>query len=192
MARLLAAIPVPALFAAGPGQAVPPALPGSITPEDDSFLDGVEKASFQFFWEQAHPETGLVKDRCDVRKRDTTTVASIAATGFGLTALCIGQQRGWVSQADARHRVLATLEFLWKKMPTHRGFFFHYASWDTGERTWESEVSSIDTAILLCGVLTCYQQFRNGAIRRLARAILARVDWSWLSEDTALLTHGWA
>lgn len=192
LARLLAAIPVPALFAAGPGQAGPPALPGPITPEDDSFLDGVEKASFQFFWEQAHPETGLVKDRCNVRKRDTSTVASIAATGFGLTALCIGQQRGWVSQADARHRVLATLGFLWKKMPTHRGFFFHYASWDTGERTWESEVSSIDTAILLCGVLTCYQQFRNGAIRRLARAILARVDWSWLSEDTALLTHGWA
>ncbi len=191
LARLLAAVPVPALWAAGPSQpGVAPA--GPISPEDDSFLDSVEKASFQFFWEQADPQTGLVKDRCNVRKPDTNVVASIAATGFGLSAVCIGQQRGWVSLPDARERVLTTLGFLWKKMPTHRGFFFHYANRSTGERTWESEVSSIDTGILLCGVLMCYQHFRNTELRRLARDILARVDWTWLSEDTALLTHGWA
>src|SRR5450432_1284445 len=60
-----------------------------LTPEDNRFLEDLEKASFQFFWEQADPETGLVKDRCNVRVSDNGVVASIAATGFGLTALCI-------------------------------------------------------------------------------------------------------
>ena len=72
-----------------------------LSPEDDQFLDEMEKANFQFFWEQANPETGLVKDRANVRAADHTTVASIAATGFGLTALCIAQQRGWISLSDA-------------------------------------------------------------------------------------------
>ena len=68
-----------------------------LSPDDDQFLDELEKANFLFFWEQANPQTGLVKDRCNVRAADPTVVASIAATGFGLTALCIGQKRGWVS-----------------------------------------------------------------------------------------------
>jgi hypothetical protein len=119
-------------------------------------------------------------------------VASIAATGFGLTALCIGQKRGYVSYPDARNRVLTTLRFLWKVMPHHRGFFYHFANIKTGERIWDSEISSIDTAILLCGVLTCRQHFRHEEISRLSYEIFNRVEWTWLSEDTSLLPHGWA
>jgi len=163
-----------------------------LSPEDEAFLDELEKANFLFFWEQAHPETGLVKDRANVRRADNTTVASIAATGFGLTALCIGEQRGWISRLEARSRALATLEFLWKKMPTHRGFFYHWANLNNGERVWDSEVSSVDTAMLLCGLLTCRAHFRYAALTRLAYAIFNRVDWTWLSEDTSLLPHGWA
>lgn len=165
--------------------------PESLSPEDDGFLDEVEKANHLFFWEQAHPETGLVKDRCNTRGTDTTIVANIASTGFGLTALCIAQQRGWISLSDARERVILTLRFLWKRMPTHRGFFFHWANVLTGERIWDAEASSIDTAILLCGVLTCREHFRHVEINRLSYEILRRVDWTWLSEDTALLPHGW-
>ncbi len=159
--------------------------------QDDFFLDAMEKANHLFFWEQAHPETGLVKDRCNMRRADTSIVGSIAATGFGLTALCIAQQRGWVTLVDARERVLITLRFLSKKMPTHRGFFFHWANVVTGERMWDAEVSSIDTAILLCGVLTCREHFHHLEIRRLADELLANVDWTWLSEDTSRLPHGW-
>ncbi len=72
-----------------------------ISPEDDAFLEDLEKSNFQFFWEQADPQTGLVKDRCHVRSEDKSIVASIACTGFALTALCIGQQRGYVSLQDA-------------------------------------------------------------------------------------------
>jgi hypothetical protein len=164
----------------------------ALSPEDDAFLEELEKATFQFFWEQADPQSGLVKDRCRVRAADNGIVASIAATGFGLTALCIGQKRGYVSFQDARNRVLNTLRFLWKSMPNHRGFFYHFAHMKTGERIWDSEISSIDTAILLCGVLTCRQHFRHAEITRLAYEIFNRVEWTWLSEDTSLLPHGWS
>ena len=160
--------------------------------EDDAFLDELERANVRFFWEQANPDTGLVKDRCHVRADDTGIVSSIASTGFGLTALCIGEKRGYIPSADARQRVLTTLRFLWKAMPNHRGFYFHFANINTGERIWDSEVSSIDTAMLICGVLTCRQHFRSAEISRLARDIYNRVEWTWLSEDTTLLQHGWA
>jgi hypothetical protein len=159
---------------------------------DDQFLEELERLNFKYFWEQTSSQTGLTKDRCNVLANDTTVVASIAATGFGLTALCIGQKRGFVSLKDARERALLTLRFLWKKMPTHRGFFYHFADFNTGERVWDSEVSSVDTAILLCGVLTCRQHFQeHSEISLLAYDIFDRVDWTWLSEDTSLLPHGW-
>ncbi|HEY3971793.1 MAG TPA: glucoamylase family protein [Candidatus Sulfotelmatobacter sp.] len=163
----------------------------ALSPEDDKFLNDVEQASFLFFWEQGNPKTGMVKDRCDVHKPARKDAASIAATGFGLTALCIGDQRGFISRTDALERVFATLRFLWRKLPNHRGFFYHFANPETGERMFDSEVSSVDTTILLCGIVTCREHFHHPAVAELANLILNRVDWSWLSEDTALLTHGW-
>src|SRR5579863_9057813 len=164
---------------------------GPITAADDQFLDQLERANFLFFWEQANPQTGLIKDRCNVRTNDKSLSASIASTGFGLTAICIAENRGFISYSMARLRVVQTLSFLWHKLPTHRGFYFHFANMNTGERIWDSEVSSVDTAILLCGVLTCRQHFQDKDIDDLAYAIFARVDWTWLSEDTSLLSHGW-
>src|ERR1700704_3222288 len=168
-----------------------PLPPSTLSPEDDQFLDDLERSSFLFFWEQANPLTGLIKDRCNVRINDTGVVASIASTGFGLSAICIAEKRGYISHQDARLRVIATLVFLWRKLPTHRGFFFHFANINTGERIWDSEVSSVDTAILLCGILTCRQHFKHPDVAQLADLIFSRVDWTWLSEDTSLLPHGW-
>jgi len=189
--RLLRQVLAAAAVPLSPGPAPDSSAPAVLSPEDNQFLEDMEKANFQFFWEQANPQTGLVKDRCNVRTSDKGGVASIAATGFGLTALCIGQQNGWVALRDARERAVASLYFLARKMPTHRGFFFHWANLNTGERTWDSEVSSVDTAILLCGVLTCREHFRYAEITRLAYEIFNRIDWTWLSEDTSLLPHGW-
>jgi hypothetical protein len=167
--------------------------PPAFSPEDDQLLDDIERACCCFFWEQASPQTGLVKDRCNARKAatDNSTVASIAATGFGLTALCIGDRRGFLTRSEARQRVIATLQFLATKLPNHRGFFYHWGDINTGERVWDSEVSSIDTAILLCGILTCRTHFRDTDITLLAHEITNRVEWTWLSEDTSLLPHGW-
>ncbi|HEY3620661.1 MAG TPA: glucoamylase family protein [Candidatus Sulfotelmatobacter sp.] len=163
----------------------------TLTTEEDQFLNELEHASFLFFWEQGSPNTGMVKDRCNVQNNIQGGAASIAATGFGLTALCIGEQRGFVSRTAALERVFATLRFLWKKLPNHRGFFYHFANPETGERMFDSEVSSVDTAILLCGILTCREHFRHPAVAQLVNLIFSRVDWTWLSEDTSLLTHGW-
>jgi hypothetical protein len=168
-----------------------PPQTGLISADDDQFLNQLEQANFLFFWEQANPQTGLIKDRCNVRANDTSLSASIASTGFGLTAICIGEKRGFVSYAMARLRVVQTLSFLWHKLPTHRGFFYHFANMNTGERIWDSEVSSVDTAILLCGVLMCRQHFQDKDIDDLAHAIFDRVQWNWLSEDTSLLSMGW-
>jgi hypothetical protein len=183
-------------FAQSPAaKAVPPVkTPGSpFSPEDDQLLDELQRLTCCYFFEQASPETGLVKDRCNARKAatDNAIVASIAATGFGLTALCIGDMRGYISRAEARDRVLTTLRFLHDKLPNHRGFFYHFANINTGERVWDSEISSIDTAILLCGILTCRTHFRDTDITLLAHSISNRVEWTWLSEDTSLLSHGW-
>jgi len=166
---------------------------GSLSNEDDQFLDELEKTTFQYFWDQANPKTGLVKDRCNVRNdNDANVVGSIASTGFGLTALCIGANREYIQKPAALERVLVTLRSLWGKLPNHRGFFYHWANINTGERVWDAEVSSVDTAILLCGVLTCREYFSNAAeVQALADDIFDRVEWTWLSEDTSLLPHGW-
>jgi hypothetical protein len=172
-----------------PGQTSKPVF----SPEDDQLLDDMERLSSCYFWEQANPDTGLVKDRCHARDAtsDKNTVASIAATGFGLTALCIAVQRQFLGADEVRARVLTTLRFLVDRLPNHRGFFYHWADINTGERVWDSEVSSVDTALLLCGILTCREFFHDKEITRVANNIVNRIDWTWLSEDTSLLPHGW-
>jgi len=186
-------IPLAKLGFALPAQAarVPSVPLAPISKEDDQFLDDLERTTFQYFWDQANPKTGLVKDRCNVRGNDTGVVASIASTGFGLTGLCIAANRGYIPRTAALDRVLVTLRWLWGKLPNHRGFFYHWANINTGERVWDAEVSSVDTAILLCGVLTCRQYFGAAEVQALADDIFGRVEWTWLSEDTSLLPHGW-
>jgi hypothetical protein len=120
-------------------------------------------------------------------------VASIAATGFGLTALCIGGQRGWITSAQARERTRNTLRFFANKAFQEHGWFYHWLDSKTGERRWQSEISSIDTALLLGGVLTTRQYFQDDPeIVRLATSIYERVDFSWmLNHHPLLLSHGW-
>jgi hypothetical protein len=187
----LGILPAPVIFKS---EMLTPVLgpdPTSPSLRDDPLLEDLERANFRFFWEQANPDTGLVRDRFNVRQPDKSELASIAATGFGLTALCIGENRHYISRSESQRRVLDTLRFLWKKLPHHRGFFYHWANVNTGQRIWDSEVSSVDTAILLCGILTCRQHFAHPEIYELASAIYNRVDWNWLSEDTPVLPHGW-
>jgi hypothetical protein len=159
---------------APPKPELPP--PTYLTERDHAFLEDLEKASFQYFWDQADPKTGMVRDRCNVRASGAGVLGSTAATGFGLTALCIGEKRGFVSAALARERVIATLRFLWKTLPNEHGFFYHWANISTGERLWQSEFSSVDTALLLCGILTCRQHFQHPEIKQLAHEIFNRVD----------------
>jgi len=168
-----------------------------LSPQDQNFLDDLEHRSFQYFWEQGDPSTGLVPDRARMDgsqlDADHQNVASTAATGFGLTALCIGSQRGWIDRSDARQRARNTLEFFASRAFHQRGWFYHWIDAKTGERRWNSEVSSIDTALLLGGVLTVRQFFGDDReIKTLATRIYQRVDFRWmLNGDPLLLAHGW-
>ena len=167
------------------------------SPEDESFLDDLQHRSFNYFWEQANPATGLVPDRARIDGSELDAnhqdVASIAATGFGLTALCIASQRGWIARSDAEQRARNTLEFFSSKAFHEHGWFYHWIDATSGNRRWNSEVSSIDTALLLGGVLSVRQCFSNNReIKRLATRIYERVDFRWmLNGHPLLLTHGW-
>jgi len=169
----------------------------TLTASDDAFLEDLSHRIFRYFWEQASPETGLVLDRSrtdgsPINPRERT-VASIAATGFGLTALSIGAEREWVSLQEARERVRATLRFFANHAPRQQGWFYHWLDPANGERRWQSEVSSLDTALLLGGVLTARQKFGDDPeIVRLATIIYEAVDFPWmLNGDPLLLSHGW-
>jgi hypothetical protein len=161
------------------------------SPADDKFLDDLERASFLFFWESADPQVGLIKDRSRADGQDARPIASIAATGFGLTALCIAHERRYASRNDIEQRVLHTLRFVYHVLSNEHGFYYHFVNYRTGERAWKCELSSIDTAILLCGVLTARQHFRTPEIRRLAERIYHRVDWPWMMPDGKAISHGW-
>ncbi len=182
----LAAYPVNEISEANP---LPVGSP--LSARDDSLLEQIERANFLFFWEQTNPSTGLTRDRFNVRSSSASNLGSIAATGFGLTALCIGEKHGYISYEQASERALTAMRFLWKKLPHERGFFYHWADVTDGHRLERSEVSSIDTAVLLCGILTCRAHFRHSEINELAQRIFNRVDWRWLSEDTLILPMGW-
>jgi hypothetical protein len=179
--------------------AVRPARRPALRPEaaklsasDLQFLENFQKCCFRFFWEQWSNRTGLFLDRARMDGTASSQVSSIASTGFGLTALCIGAERGWVSREQVRIRVLATLRYLWGHAFHEHGWFLHFVDSRTGLRALNSEVSSVDSALLLAGVLTAQGYFSTDhEIRRLAKQIFERVDFAWmLNGHPYMLSHG--
>ena len=158
---------------------------------DDNLLDEIQRTSFDFFWNEAHPKTGQVKDRSLANGHDTREMSSIAATGFGLTSLCVGDRRGFGKSADILNRVRDTLRFLANDLPNVHGFYFHFIHMDDGRRWEKCELSSIDTSLLLCGVLTARQYFADQEIKDLATKIYERVDWPWMLNGGSTLSMGW-
>ncbi len=166
---------------------------------DDAFLDYVQQANFDYFWYAANPANGLVPDRTAAG-----SACSIAAEGFGLTAIGIGIDHGWISRSQGAARVLTALDtFLQKPEGTntsgligYNGWFYHFLDMNTALRAPNSELSSIDTTLFLSGVLYAKQYF-NGtnsdetSIRTVADAIFKRVDWNWMAQGTSAVSMGW-
>jgi hypothetical protein len=165
--------------------------------EDDALLEDLSRRSFRFFWDHADPGTGIVRDRARTDGSPTTgrarDVGSIASVGFGLSGLCIAGERGWLPWAQAVERARITLRFFAQHADQHHGWFYHFIKLRTGEREWRSELSSIDTALLLAGVLTARQCFAgHPEVVRLADLIYRRVDFQWMLDGhPTLLSHGW-
>ncbi|GGH07146.1 glucoamylase family protein [Silvibacterium dinghuense] len=158
----------------------------------EALLDDLEGRACDFFYEEASPNTGLVRDRAPAAGRSLSRVASIAATGFGLSALCIAAKRNYLSPSLCEARVEKTLAFLLEECPHEHGFLYHFIDMESGQRMFGSELSSIDTALLLCGVLLCRQYFTgNTRIEALATTFYRRVDWQWMLNGGTTLSMGW-
>lgn len=171
----------------------------SLSSNETAFIDTLQVRTFRYFWDLCNPHTGLAPDRWP-----TQSFASVAATGFALTAYPIGVERGYVSRAEAVERTLRTLEFFWSAPQDttaagatgYRGFYYHFLDPDTGVRFRDVELSTIDTALLLAGALFCQTYFDGpGAdeirLRALADSLYLRVDWQWASVRAPVISHGW-
>jgi hypothetical protein len=174
-----------------------PGLQYALSPDDQRFLEDLSHRAFQFFWEQADPNSGIVRDRAradgEPASERAREIGSIASVGFGLSGLCIAAERRWQPRAQVIARARTTLRFFAQRIDHQRGWFFHFINLRTGGREWQSELSSIDTALLLAGVLTVRRCFQDDPeIVRNADAIYRRVDFQWmLAGDRAMLSHGW-
>jgi hypothetical protein len=172
-----------------------PAFTRLLSDEDLVFLEEMEHSACLFFAEQADPTSGQVLDRATNKnptgELDSHFVSSIAATGFGLTSLCISDRRGYFPTDRLKKQVIATLQFHLNKMPNEHGFFYHFNDVKTGKPLINSEVSSIDTAILLCGVLTARAYFNDPKITDLATQLYNRVDFPWMLNGGKTFSMGW-
>jgi hypothetical protein len=177
-----------------------PTSPNQPAPGSNAaFVDTLQQRTFRFFWERASPASRLVPDRWP-----TPSFSSVAAVGFGLGAYPVGVERGWVTRTQAAERVLTTLRFLWRapQGPAaagtigHQGFYYHFLDMQSGERFERVELSTIDTALLMAGVLFCGEYFDGpGApeteIRALADSLYRRVDWQFMLRPGNRISMGW-
>lgn len=164
---------------------------GILTPADEALLEDLQRRGLQFFLDSTDPVTGLMSDRAKTDGSKPGDVASIASVGFGLTAICIGEQRGWISRDEAYERCYRVLRFLRDEAPQHHGHFYHFMHMSTGERAWNCEVSNIDTAILIAGALVVRQHFANTELASIADELYRRVEWGWLMQPDGTLSMGW-
>lgn len=161
-------------------------------------LNKLRRATFEYFRKEYNPQNGLIKD-----KTEPGSPASIAAVGLGLSVYVVAVERGLLSRADAVNRTLTVLRFF-SSSPQgpeadaagYKGFFYHFLDMETGRRAWKCEVSTIDTAILIAGVLSAASYFtganaEEAEIRELAESLYLRVDWQWALNGEATVCHGW-
>ncbi len=150
---------------------------------DDQFLELVSRRAFDFFWHETNPENGLTLDQAEnFRSSEKQKIASVANAGYALSAYAIGAKRGWVTRAEAIERVRTTLRFfLSPKMKHVQGFYYHFLDMFTAELDGSTELSSIDSALFLCGVITAQEEFRDDSeVVELADRIIERMNWRWM------------
>jgi hypothetical protein len=161
-------------------------------------MDALQRQTFDYFVHEANPLNGLVVD-----KTQAGAPASIAAVGLALSSYPVGVERGFMTRAQAIERTLTTLRFFHRSVQStdpdatgYKGFYYHFLDMASGRRVWKCELSTIDTAFLLAGMLTAAAYFEQGTadereIRTLADELYLRTDWNWARNGGACVTHGW-
>jgi hypothetical protein len=155
--------------------------------DDVGLLDAVAHETFDYFWYEANPANGLIKDRST-----PDSPSSIAAVGFGLAAIPVGVDRGWITYDQGYERALTTLKtFAEGGVQGEHGFFYHFVDMQTGERVWSSELSSIDTALFIAGALTAGEYFQGTEVEALANQLYEQIDWQWMMANGTMIAMGW-
>ncbi|CAH1000679.1 hypothetical protein LEM8419_01813 [Neolewinella maritima] len=183
----------------GGGRAVSDGAGGTVTDTTAFSIDELQRRTFNYFWETALPGNYQIPDRWP-----TENFSSIAATGFGLTSYLVGVERGYVTRDEAAERTLLTLEQLWTLpqgpamtgVAGYKGFFYHFLTNDQALRFKEVELSTIDTGLLMAGILSAQSYFdadtdRERRIRELADQLYRRVEWDWSLNDEGRMSMGW-
>ena len=160
--------------------------------------DETTQRAWHFFRDKSSARTGLTQDRARNHGGDTFNVASMAATGYQLAAIPIAIERGWLPRKTGAAQAETVLRFV-LQMPHEHGWLYHFVDKTNGQRAWNSEVSSLDTAIFCLGALACGEYFRatNPDIAQLADNFYARLDWKWMRTNGSakplkqVLAHGW-
>lgn len=175
---------------------------GSLTGEAEekaAFLADLKKRTFRFFWDRADETTFQIDDRFP-----TPRFTSIASTGFGLTACLVGIENDLITREEGARRVSQTLEWLWGSAQGaessgtsgYRGFYYHFLKYGEGSRYKQVELSTIDTGLLMAGILSCQSYFsgsspREERIRELADSLYLRVEWDWAMNGKEWMSMGW-
>jgi hypothetical protein len=164
----------------------------------DAELEKLQHEAFQYFLHETNLSNGLVLD-----KTAKNWPCSIAATGLALASYPVAVERGFISRATAVQRILTTLRFFWNSpqgpepnATGYKGFYYHFLDMETGHRAWQSELSTVDSAFLIAGMLTTAVYFTadnadEREIRTLADALYCRADWQWAQNQGETVTHGW-
>jgi hypothetical protein len=167
-------------------------------PTDEALLDGLQRAAFGYFLKAVNPANGLIADN----SRPDSPV-SIAVVGFALSSYVVAVERGWLARADGVERCLAALRFFRDSDQSgspeatgYKGFYYHFLDLHTGARVWRSELSMIDTALLIAGALTASMYFDGNIpdeieLRELVDMLFRRIDWRWAQDGGATLRQGW-
>lgn len=153
---------------------------------DEALIDKVARDSFQYFLHFTPERTGLTRD-----SSRPGSPCSSAAVGFYLASLPVAVENNWLTKKEAYNRALRSLTTLKRKAEHKNGFFYHFIDPHSGRRTWGSEASSIDTALLIAGALVAGEYFKGTSVERLASALYRAVDWQWMTNNSDLISHGY-
>ena len=161
-------------------------------------MEALQRATFDYFIYESNPRNGLIVD-----KTEAGAPASIAAVGLALSSYPVGVERGFMTRAQAIQRTLATLRFFRNSVQSidpdatgYKGFYYHFLDMKSGKRVWNCELSTVDTAFLLMGMLTAAAYFTGATadereIRALADELYHRADWNWAQNGGATVSMGW-
>ncbi|MCX6281353.1 MAG: Tat pathway signal protein [Bacteroidetes bacterium] len=171
---------------------------------DEKMLDSIQHKTFLFFLNEYHPEKGIVKDRTT-----SSSPCSIASTGFGIPSFAIGAERKWITREQAAEITLKILTFFKNSIQStdtnvtgYKGFYYHFLTMDSGTRKWNCELSSVDTGLLMMGIIFARNYYNlddevEKQIRTLAAILLNRVDWNFMllpasGKDANKISMAWS